>query len=72
MGSKTWMTAAVGLLAVLALSAFAVHYARGQIAQQTAQMRAQVHNLATQVHIAWDGGKTWAEIRNTPGVYHYQ
>lgn len=24
------------------------------------------------VHIAWDGGKTWAEIRNTPGVYHYQ
>lgn len=49
LGSKTWMTAAVGLLAVLALSAFAVHYARGQIAQQTAQMRAQVHNLAAQL-----------------------
>ena len=24
------------------------------------------------VHIQWEGGKTWAEIRNTPGVYHYQ
>lgn len=24
------------------------------------------------VSIAWGGGKTWAEIRNTPGVYSYQ
>ena len=24
------------------------------------------------VHIQWEGGKTWAEIRNTPGVYYYQ
>ena len=24
------------------------------------------------VHIEWDGGKTWDEIRNTPGVYHYR
>ena len=29
-------------------------------------------DVSPNVHIQWEGGKTWAEIRNTPGVYHYQ